>query len=98
MPTVSRMVSFRSGRANLDAYLAHPEGEGPFPGVVVIYEAFGLNDNIKRIADRFADEGYAALAVNLFAGRKRVVCMPGSWVACCSGRSITAAFRISRRL
>ncbi len=70
-----QMVSFRSGNANLDAYLARPEGEGPFPGVVVIHEAFGLNDNIKSIANRFADEGYVALAVDLFAGRNRAVCM-----------------------
>ncbi len=71
----TRMVSFRSGAANLAAYLAHPEGEGPFPGVVIIHEAFGLNDNIKRIANRFADEGYVALAMDLFAGRNRAVCM-----------------------
>src|SRR5919199_3173878 len=74
MPT-TRMVSFRSGDENLEAYLAQPEGEGPFPGVVIIHEIFGLNDNIKSIANRFADEGYVALAVDLFAGRNRAVCM-----------------------
>jgi carboxymethylenebutenolidase len=74
MPT-SRTVSFRSNNRNLEAYLARPEGEGPFPGVVVIHEAFGLNDNIKAIADRFASEGYVALAVDLFAGRNRALCM-----------------------
>lgn len=56
-------------------YLARPDGAGPHPGVVVIHEAFGLNDNIKGIARRFADEGYVALAVDLFAGRNRAVCM-----------------------
>ena len=74
MPT-TRMVSFRSGDENLEAYLAQPEGEGPLPGVVIIHEIFGLNDNIKSIANRFADEGYVALAVDLFAGRNRAVCM-----------------------
>ena len=74
MPT-SRMVSFRSGDQNLEAYLVRPEGEGPFPGVVVIHEAFGLNDDIKGVADRFANEGYVALAVDLFTGRNRAVCM-----------------------
>ena len=74
MPTI-RMVSFRSGDENLEAYLAQPEGEGPLPGVVIIHEAFGLNDNIKSIANRFAGEGYVALAVDLFAGRNRAVCM-----------------------
>jgi carboxymethylenebutenolidase len=56
-------------------YLALPEGKGPHPGVVVIHEAFGLNDNIKGITRRLADEGYAALAVDLFTGRNRAVCM-----------------------
>ncbi len=56
-------------------YLALPDGAGRHPGVVVIHEAYGLNDNIKSIARRFADEGYAALAVDLFTGRNRAVCM-----------------------
>ena len=42
---------------------------------MVIHEIFGLNDNIKDIARRFANEGYAALAADLFAGRNRAVCM-----------------------
>ena len=74
MPT-GRTVSFRSDNQNLEAYLARPEGEGPFPGVVVIHEAFGLNHDIKDIVDRFANEGYVALAVDLFTGRNRAVCM-----------------------
>ena len=57
------------------AYLALPGGSGPHPGVVVIHEASGLNDNIREICRRFAGEGYAALGVDLFAGRNRGVCM-----------------------
>jgi carboxymethylenebutenolidase len=56
-------------------YLATPDGNGPHPGVVVIHEAFGLNDHIKDVARRLADVGYAALAVDLFTGRNRAVCM-----------------------
>src|SRR5256885_1398042 len=48
-------------------YLALPEGPGPHPGVIVIHEATGLDDHIRRITDRFAGAGYAALAVDLFA-------------------------------
>ena len=50
----------------LPAYLAQPEGKGPFPAVIVIFEAFGLNENIKDISRRFAEAGYVALAPDLY--------------------------------
>jgi len=56
-------------------FLALPDGSGPHPGVVVIHEAYGLNENIKDITRRFADAGYAGLAVDLFADRIRALCM-----------------------
>jgi len=43
--------------------------------VIVIHEIFGLNANIKDIAERFAAEGYVALAVDLFGERNRALCM-----------------------
>jgi carboxymethylenebutenolidase len=52
------------------AYLSLPPGAGPpLPGVVVIQEWWGLNDNIRHWADRLAAEGYAALAVDLYDGK-----------------------------
>ena len=57
------------------AYLALPGGVGLHPGVVVVHEALGLNDNIRGICRRLAAEGYAALGVDLFEGRNRAVCM-----------------------
>lgn len=42
---------------------ALPDGTGPHPGVVVIHEASGLNDNIRDICRRFVEQGYAALGV-----------------------------------
>ncbi len=68
-------IYFRSGGATRPAYLARPSGASPFPAVVVIHEILGLNDNIRDIARRFADAGYVALAVDLFAGRNRAACM-----------------------
>lgn len=56
-------------------YLAMPDGAGPHPGVVVIHEAQGLDGHIKQVTERLANAGYAALAVDLFAGRNRAICM-----------------------
>jgi carboxymethylenebutenolidase len=64
-----------TGELKAGGYLALPEGSGPHPGVVVIHEAYGLNDQIKDVARRFAQAGYAALGVDLFGGRNRAVCM-----------------------
>ncbi len=64
-----------NGKGTMESFLVKPEGMGPFPGLVVIHEIFGLNDNIRGIANRFAEEGYAALAVDLFSNRNRVLCM-----------------------
>ena len=50
------------------AHLAVPPvGEGPWPGVVVLHEVFGLNEDIRQQADRFAAAGYLALAPDLFS-------------------------------
>jgi carboxymethylenebutenolidase len=56
-------------------FLALPDGDGPHPGVVVIHEAFGLTDNIRDITRRLAGAGYVTLAVDLFTGRNRAICM-----------------------
>ncbi len=75
MAQIAQSITLPSGARKIDAYLARPEGEGPFPAIVVIHEAYGLNENIRDITRRFANEGYAALGVDLFAGRNRAVCM-----------------------
>ena len=75
MEPITQMTTYQSESHQLEGYLARPEGEGPFPAIVIIHEAYGLNENIKDITRRFADQGYVALAVDLFAGRNRAVCM-----------------------
>lgn len=51
-----------------EGYLARPEGEGPFPALILIHEWWGLNDNIRDLAEDFAEQGYVALAVDLYNG------------------------------
>jgi carboxymethylenebutenolidase len=60
---------------SLDAELFLPHSDGPHPGVLVLHESFGLNDDIRRIASRFAEEGYATLVPNLFSHGSRIVCL-----------------------
>ena len=60
----------------LDGYLAVPPvGEGPWPGVVVVHEVFGLNDDTRQQADRLAAAGYLAVAPNLFTAGGALRCM-----------------------
>lgn len=50
-------------------YVATPEAAGPHPAVILIHEWDGLNDRIRQVADAMADEGYVALAADLYSGR-----------------------------
>jgi carboxymethylenebutenolidase len=58
---------YETPRGRLRGYLATPEGDGPWPGVVVIHEAFGLVDDMRAEADRFAAQGYVAFAPDLYS-------------------------------
>jgi len=53
---------------NTTGYFARPKAEGSYPGIVMIHEWWGLNDNIKNMANELAKEGYAVLAVDLYNG------------------------------
>lgn len=56
-----------SGSQPLHGYLAQPSGAGPWPGLVMIHELFGLDDVMRRHADRLARAGYLTLAADLFS-------------------------------
>ncbi len=74
-------ITYPVGRNWRPGYLAVPSAPpGPWPAVVVIHEAFGLNADIRSKADEFAGRGYLALAPDLFDGK--------SWIRC-----IRSAFR-----
>ncbi|MGH8283381.1 MAG: dienelactone hydrolase family protein [Gammaproteobacteria bacterium] len=52
----------------LGGYVAHPKGTGPFPGVVVMMEAFGITGHIKGVCERLAKAGFVAVAPDIFHG------------------------------
>jgi carboxymethylenebutenolidase len=51
-----------------EGFLAMPTAEGQFPGIVMIHEWWGLNENIREMADKLASHGYVVLAVDLYNG------------------------------
>jgi len=53
----------------LRAYLAQPEGDGPFPAVLLVHEFFGINEDITQKADLLAQQGYLVLAVDAYRGK-----------------------------
>src|SRR5260370_12375208 len=70
-------ISFRAADGHrMRAAFAMPADGGKHPGVIVIHEIFGLNDDIRRITGQVADLGYAALAPDLYEGTgSRFICI-----------------------
>lgn len=62
-------VSYKSGDETVNGILYTPQGKGPFPALVVIHEWWGLNDWVKEQASKLADQGYVALAIDLYRGK-----------------------------
>ena len=69
LAATSKNVSYKSGDETVQAVIYTPEGKGPFPGIVVIHEWWGLNDWVKDQASKLADQGYVALAIDLYRGK-----------------------------
>jgi len=65
----SKAVSYKSGDETVSSVLYTPAGKGPFPGIIVIHEWWGLNDWVKEQASKLSDQGYVALAIDLYRGK-----------------------------
>jgi carboxymethylenebutenolidase len=83
--SVEHEISIPLTEGHMPGWLSIPEGNGPWPGVVVIHEIFGVNDDMRRIAKHLADHGYVALLPDLFA--------PLGRAPLCVMRAITAVTR-----
>jgi carboxymethylenebutenolidase len=71
LPVIEQELAYgEAGTRNLVGFLAMPrDAAEPLPGLIVIHEWWGLNDNIRAMTRRLAGEGYVALAVDLYGGQ-----------------------------
>lgn len=84
------MQAISAPAGDLQAYLAVPAGQpGPWPGVVVIYDAFGMTSDVRSQADWLASEGYLAVVPDLFRGRNKMACMVSIFREARAGRGKT---------
>ncbi|SOC49684.1 carboxymethylenebutenolidase [Blastococcus aggregatus] len=89
MPDIS--IPGAASAPELSGYLAvPPTGEGPWPAVVVVHEALGLNDDTRQQADRLAAAGYLAVAPDLFTAGGTLRCLRSTFRAMLQGQG--AAF------
>ncbi len=66
---VTKTVAYDHDRQKLLGFMARPKDNHLHPALILIHEWWGLNENIKENARRFAKAGYVTLAVDLYAGR-----------------------------
>jgi carboxymethylenebutenolidase len=86
-PTMPDITLTASNGAELRAYLATPAvGAGPWAGVVVVHDVYGLRDDTRVNADRLAAAGYVALAVDMFSRGGALRCLKATFGALRSGR------------
>jgi carboxymethylenebutenolidase len=66
MDVTTSTLRLNTPDGQMEAFEARPKDSGSYPGIVVLMEAFGLNDHIKKVTERIAQEGYVAIAPDLY--------------------------------
>lgn len=74
----SSYMTVMTADGEMDVFVAGPEGTPPFPVLIVFQEAFGVNDHIKEICQRYAQEGYFAFAPEFYHRRGKYLQFPYS--------------------
>lgn len=80
------IASAHGGSRPLHGQLVKPSGTGPWPGVVMIHEVFGIDDVMRRHAERLAASGYLTLAVDLFSAGGALRCLVSTMRALMRGQ------------
>jgi carboxymethylenebutenolidase len=70
---------------NLTGYLARPDGDGPWPGLVVVHEAFGIDDVMRGHTQRLARAGHLAMMPDLFTDGGPLRCLRATFRALSTG-------------
>ena len=91
MIDLGRATAVGGTSQELTAYVASPTTSGPWPGVVVVHEAFGVDDVMRRQADRLAAAGYLAVLPDLFSDGGSRRCLKATFTALHTGEG--TAFR-----
>ena len=65
MSRATTSISMRGGET-VEAYMARPEGDGPWPGLVILAEIYNANHWVRAVADGYAEQGFLCLAPDLY--------------------------------
>jgi carboxymethylenebutenolidase len=89
MPAMSNTnTTYPAPAGPVPAYSGTPAGAGPWPGVVILHEGFGLTRDTVRITDPFAVNGFLPIAPSLFHRGNKIACIVRTFEALRNGEGV----------